>query len=457
MDISWKGLLLLGNNRKDLPEVKSSRSLLPPGISFEKFLLFSIGFSVIWVISRQNYLLFHTVAEGFSIVVACLIYVLATRTYKYSGDSILLFIGNAYLAIAVIDFFHTIAYKGMGILSTDSSNHATQLWIAARYLEASALLLAPRFANRITRRFQFPAFMLAASILIFTILGTDVFPDCFVEGSGLTTFKIASEFVISGILAAAMLNIWYIREKLAPVIYRTLMLSIGATILSEMAFTLYSDVYGIMNGLGHVLKVISFIFIYQGVVIKGLEEPYEVIFKKLQEASFKDPLTGLLNRQGFMEAAGRLLSLAKREHSGIGMLMMDIDNFKSVNDKFGHVEGDSVLKQLAGIILDSSRDTDVCCRFGGDEFLVFLRADTETIYRVGKRMIDRFRGFLDGSFGRYDIDLSIGTASAVQGESLFDVERLIIAADENMYVNKKSKTGEGVGGFRWKTKRIFED
>lgn len=86
-----------------------------------------------------------------------------------------------------------------------------------------------------------------------------------------------------------------------------------------------------------------------------------------------------------------------------------------------------------------------------------MRADTETIYRVGKRMIDRFRGFLDGSFGRYDIDLSIGTASAVQGESLFDVERLIIAADENMYVNKKSKTGEGVGGFRWKTKRIFED
>ncbi len=83
------------------------------------------------------------------------------------------------------------------------------------------------------------------------------------------------------------------------------------------------------------------------------------------------------------------------------MLMMDIDNFKSVNDKFGHVEGDSVLKQLAGIILDSSRDTDVCCRFGGDEFLVFLRADTETIYRVGKRMIDRFRGFW--------MDLSAGT------------------------------------------------
>ncbi len=68
-------------------------------ITFENMLLFSAGFVLLWVVSRYNYLLFHVAAEGFSIAVACLIFVLATKTFKFSKNSLLLFLGHAYLAV----------------------------------------------------------------------------------------------------------------------------------------------------------------------------------------------------------------------------------------------------------------------------------------------------------------------------------------------------------------------
>ncbi len=102
----------------------------------------------LYVVARNNYLLYSTLLEGFSVVVATLIYVLATRTYKYSGNTLLLFLGNAYLFIAVIDFFQIISSNGKGIFPVQGVNTATQLWIAGRYLLAVSFLLAAFIARR---------------------------------------------------------------------------------------------------------------------------------------------------------------------------------------------------------------------------------------------------------------------------------------------------------------------
>ena len=102
---------------------------------------------LLYVVDRNNYLLYRTLLEGFSLVMAALIYVLTTRTYKYSGNALLLFLGNAYLFIAVIDFFYIVTYKGMGIFPVQGINTTAQLWIAGRYLLAVSFLLAAVIAR----------------------------------------------------------------------------------------------------------------------------------------------------------------------------------------------------------------------------------------------------------------------------------------------------------------------
>jgi len=407
--------------------------------SLERIIGMLVASVLLWLVSRSNYLLFHVTVEGFSIVVACLIYVLASKTWRFSRNNFLLYLGNAYIAVALIDFFHTLAYKGMGVFPGEGANAATQLWIAARYLEAFALFSVPWLADRFPKRLQAPAFLATAAFLVAVIMNTPCFPDCYVTGKGLTTFKVASEYVICGFIAAGMYRIWKIRNRLSPLVFRAMMLSMGTTILSEMTFTLYTDVYGVMNGLGHILKVISFMFIFQGVVMKGLEEPYGELFHKLKESTLKDPLTGLCNRLGFMEVARRYFAMARRDSSSVGMLMMDLDHFKNVNDRFGHLEGDRLLVKFADLMRECVREADVPCRFGGDEFVVLMQEGTRSTLLLKHRILARFEEKMREDMKRYDISLSIGTAAVEPEASRFDLDSLIQEADEAMYREKNKK------------------
>ncbi len=88
-----------------------------------------------------NYLLFHTLAEGFSVVVAFSFFIISWNSKKYIQNSYLLLIGIAYLFISFIDILHTLSYKGMPIF-TDYDYYANQLWIGARYMESITLIMA---------------------------------------------------------------------------------------------------------------------------------------------------------------------------------------------------------------------------------------------------------------------------------------------------------------------------
>ena len=103
---------------------------------------------VIYLSSFYNYLLFHGIAETFSVLIAFAVFLFAWNSREYFKDNYFLFIGIAYLFIGTIDMAHTFAYKGMGVFTGIDANHPTQLWIAARYLESISLLLAFQFIKR---------------------------------------------------------------------------------------------------------------------------------------------------------------------------------------------------------------------------------------------------------------------------------------------------------------------
>ena len=115
---------------------------------------------------------------------------------------------------------------------------------------------------------------------------------------------------------------------------------------------------------------ISFIKSYINESIPSIE--VKLLMQALQESAFTDGLTGLYNRKYLEEHSKRLISQAKRDNFNIGILLLDMDHFKAVNDEYGHDIGDKVLKELSRILNETVRESDVIIRYGGEEFIVLL-------------------------------------------------------------------------------------
>lgn len=155
----------------------------------------------------------------------------------------------------------------------------------------------------------------------------------------------------------------------------------------------------------------------------------------LKEAAYRDPVTGLRNRRYFeerlAEEMGRLSRNPEREGA---LLLVDVDDFKGINDQHGHAAGDQVLREVAGLLEQTLRLEDVCCRFGGDEFAVILPETPEAgVERVLCRVQDAVSARNVGA--GLAVHLAVGVSLwPVAG---CDAESLLGAADRNMYLRKR--------------------
>ncbi|MBY8988361.1 MAG: hypothetical protein KGD61_07895, partial [Candidatus Lokiarchaeota archaeon] len=176
----------------------------------EIFELLGLLLAVVLIILTRsyNYLLFHSLAEIFSIIISGGIFFVGWNSRKYSlKSSFFLILGISSLFIAIIDLLHTLSYTGMQIFINFTSNLPTQLWIAARYLQSFSLLIASLLIKRsIKSSYSFVAYVVVFIILMYLIF-TRLFPICYIEGIGLTPFKIVSEYVINFILFLSVLII----------------------------------------------------------------------------------------------------------------------------------------------------------------------------------------------------------------------------------------------------------
>jgi diguanylate cyclase (GGDEF)-like protein len=159
----------------------------------------------------------------------------------------------------------------------------------------------------------------------------------------------------------------------------------------------------------------------------------------LERLSKIDPLTEMLNRRGMTERIEAELERCRRMDKQLALLWIDVDHFKSVNDRHGHVAGDQALKLVASLIGETLRPYDVAARWGGDEFLVMLEhTGPETMNRIGIRLHDRVANgtaefTLHGE--RIPLSVSIGGCLAHPGESLED---LLAKADQALYAAKEN-------------------
>lgn len=240
--------------------------------------------SGLFLLHGYSYPLFHATVETFSVIIAGTIFVVAWNTRRFQENHYFLSLGMAFLFIAVLDFLHMLTYKGMGIFPGYDANLPTQLWIAARYMQAIAFLIAPLFLLRKlpSAGMMFSIYFVFTALLLLAVF-KNVFPDCFIEGQGLTPFKIVSEYVICLLFLGGALFLYRRRRGQDPRMITLIITAVGAMIIQELAFTLYDDVYGLMNVVGHGLKVLSFSLIYLALIKNGLERPYATLFRNLKD------------------------------------------------------------------------------------------------------------------------------------------------------------------------------
>jgi len=328
-----------------------------PIFSLANVLLLLIIMAVLSLSSLYNYLLFHSLAEIASTTVSIAIFLLAWNSRGIMKDNYLLFLGIGYLFVGSIGILHTLSYKGMGVFHDYGSNLPTQFWIAARYVESISLLVAPFFLDRkIWVKSIFGIFCLVTIALSGTIF-TGIFPDCFIEGVGLTPFKKISEYIVSFILLLSIGLLYQRRARFDPGIFKLIASSIFFSIFAELAFTTYIDVYGITNQLGHFFKITSFFLIYKALIETGLREPYNLLFWDLKKSE-----------ETIRQSETRYRSLFENMLNGFAFHRIEVDEenrpvdyiFLEVNRAFERLTGlkrDKIINKRVTEVLPGIRES----------------------------------------------------------------------------------------------------
>lgn len=243
----------------------------------------------LYLVSLQNYILFHGIVELAGITVAFSIFILVWNTRNIT-NTFFLIVGISFLFTGSIDLVHALAYKGMGVFPGNGSDLPTQLWIAARYFQSITFLIATLFIGKsITRNRDydagiiFSACAIVCGLLLASIFSWHIFPACFIEGVGLTPFKIYSEYIISIILIATIVILVIKRQSFETGVWQLLIAAQVFLILGELAFTSYISVYGFMNMLGHLFRLVSVYLFYRAFVVVGLTRPYDLLLRELKK------------------------------------------------------------------------------------------------------------------------------------------------------------------------------
>jgi diguanylate cyclase (GGDEF)-like protein len=180
-----------------------------------------------------------------------------------------------------------------------------------------------------------------------------------------------------------------------------------------------------------------------------VDEQEERALVKVYESSVKDGLTGVWNRKYLDERLASELAFAVRHPAAqLAVVLADIDHFKKVNDTYGHLVGDEVLKATAGVMRAAIRTEDLVARYGGEEFVVVARGvDLKSATQLGERLrvvAERNQLQVDGKVLTRTISAGVATLECCGADK--SVERLLGLADERLYRAKETGRNRVVGG-----------
>lgn len=314
-----------------------------------EFLGLLLAIVLIAFTSFYSVLLFHNVAEVFSVIISGGIFFIGWNSRKYMKSSFFLVLGVSSLFIGILDIIHSLSYPEMHIFTEFDANLPTSLWIAARYLQSCSLLIASLLITKsVKSEYLFVTYVGVFTILIISIF-YNAFPVSFIEGVGLTPFKIISEYIIILILLTSLLVIIKNRTEFDKKVLVLIISSTLTVIIAELSFTLYVGISDFSNLVGHIFRIIAFYLLYKSIIQIGIEKPFDLLFRKIKRSELE------------------LKNIIK--HSGAGITMLDekgkylLINEKAASDLGGNPEDfigktlfDIFPKELAEEYISSNRD-----------------------------------------------------------------------------------------------------
>jgi len=188
------------------------------------------------------------------------------------------------------------------------------------------------------------------------------------------------------------------------------------------------------------IKIFTMLADQAGLAIEN-SRLYEMVVHK----SHTDPITSLWNHGFFQEKLNEEMALADQFNYPLSLVMMDIDDFKKLNDAYGHQHGDVILREMAQILLDSSRDMDYICRYGGEEFTIILKqTNKEQSIEIAERLRKKIASYpFPSDTPDISLSLSVSIGLATYPDDTLTKKELIANADKAMYIAKfsgKNKT-----------------
>ncbi|TGK54208.1 MASE3 domain-containing protein [Leptospira bouyouniensis] len=230
----------------------------------------------------ESFVVFHNITEIFSLIVSFSIFGVGYSSYPQSRNAQTYFLSIGFLVIGLIDFMHTMGYKGMpDFVTPNTGNKSTQFWLIARFITALVFIVAifikPNKAYSVRRGnlYIFFALLFVGSVYFLVIYNSHLFPDTYIHGVGLTPFKKKAELVIMCMLIVAIVLYSISRSLHSDKQKQYFLAAFIICFFCELVFAVYTSVFDIFNVLGHIFKVVAFQFIYNAVFVSAINEPYE--------------------------------------------------------------------------------------------------------------------------------------------------------------------------------------
>ncbi|MBL7481188.1 MASE3 domain-containing protein [Legionella bononiensis] len=262
----------MDNLRTDIPQsivhTTLYRAFIPPVLlsSFCLLIYYYTSFTV-----------FHTVVEVFSVFIGFTAMTVATTTTQFTNNQFVVFISITAGWCAGLDLTHILVYKGMNLIPGGGGNESTQLWISARFLQAFSFLIAPFFFRHSLKIWIINLFYGFLTSCILIAVFTGFFPQTYIENYGLTWFKIISEWGVASILFIALIVLWHNKSMMSRNLLYFMSMSITTLMFADIILSHYTDLFGLENIIGHLLKIFSYWFIYVALVVSTLREPFSML------------------------------------------------------------------------------------------------------------------------------------------------------------------------------------
>ncbi len=424
-----------GGVRKVSHILASLRSFLPG-------LLALVGFCFVGFWSHH---LYHSLLQILSIALLSSIFLFAWNARPFLDSDYFLLIGLACIPIIVFETVHMLSQPFIAVLPGGLETSIRAL-LASRYTQSLALLLAISFLNRRLRPKSTLYLLLVATTAVVALVLLYPTPLCYTSYGTPTIFTSASYWITAAMLSGALLLVHRSRSRFHPQVLGLMSVAIGMAVLASVASGLELSLPGPWELPATLALALSFYLTYKALMETGFTKPYETLFHNLKQAeertramSLRDELTGLYNRRGFFSMAEQQAKLSQRTSHNMLLFYCDLDAMKTINDTLGHKEGDRALMDVAAILQQTFRESDVIARIGGDEFIVLaIESNDTSVGTLRMRLEQNLIAFEDRLRRPYTISLSVGVAT-YDPELSESLEQVLSRADDLMYQQKQSR------------------